>query len=68
MFSAGAGVGIGAALIAEGIKDALTAINSAWTGEPINWKQWGVEKLISVGTTLLFAGSDALFDAGQALR
>lgn len=46
----------------------MLAVNSAIKGTEIDWGKWGLEKLVSYGTTLLFAGYTAIKDAGNALK
>ncbi|CAF1353542.1 unnamed protein product [Adineta steineri] len=66
-FSASAASPIGTMLLTEGIGDMITAIKSAITGE-FSWKEYAIQKAISVAITVSTCGMAALKETGRAAK
>ncbi|CAF4913364.1 unnamed protein product, partial [Rotaria socialis] len=66
-FTGGAAVQIGTMLLSEGIGDMIHAIKSAITGE-FSWKEYAIQKAISIAITIATCGMAALKETGQAIK
>ena len=47
---------IGRTLITSGISDVFTGVNSLITGNPIDWKKWGLDKVGMIGASMFNFG------------
>ncbi|CAF3715511.1 unnamed protein product [Rotaria sp. Silwood1] len=66
-FTCGAAATIGTMLLTEGIGDMITAIRSAISGE-FSWKEYAIQKVISLAITISTCGMAALKETGQAIK
>ncbi|CAF4254967.1 unnamed protein product [Rotaria sp. Silwood2] len=66
-FTAGTAASIGNMLLTEGIGDMITAIRSAIIGE-FSWKEYAIQKAISIAITIATCGMAALKETGQAIK
>ncbi|CAF4306112.1 unnamed protein product [Didymodactylos carnosus] len=66
-FTCGAAATIGTMLLSEGIDDMITAIKSAITGE-FSWKEYAIQKAISIAITIATCGMSALKETRQAVK
>ena len=64
VFTAGVGASIGAGLIAEGINDMMYATMAGLTGT-FSWKDWAIQKAISIAITVATAGIGFLASGGS---
>ncbi|NEJ82884.1 hypothetical protein GR268_41085, partial [Rhizobium leguminosarum] len=55
----GTGANYASALIGEGISDLMAAGNAAWTGR-FDWKEWGIQKAISMLSSMTVAGLNSI--------
>ncbi|EFA86030.1 hypothetical protein PPL_01263 [Heterostelium album PN500] len=65
VFTEGIGSPVGVPLMAEGISDIITAIHEGVIDRTFSWKQWGIEKAISVTVSLITAGLGSLKAVGK---
>lgn len=56
VFTMGAGAVIGRALISEGINDIITAVKDCLINRNFNWKDYAIQKAISIVVTVLTCG------------
>lgn len=56
-FSAGAAIPLGISLIMEGGKDICKAIYCAYKNIDINWREYGKDKVISLGLSFALSGT-----------
>lgn len=67
VFSCGAAAQIGTMLLSEGVNDMIFAIKCGITGE-FSWKDYGIQKAISLTITIATCGLGALKEAGQLMK
>ncbi len=65
VFSWGAAAQFGMAFISEGVSDLITAAKAGIKGE-FSWKEWGIQKAISIAISLVTAGMGAVKAAAKA--
>ncbi|KAF6733932.1 Protein translocase subunit SecA [Oryzias melastigma] len=63
VFTCGTLAQVGIGLITEGISDCIYGIEALVTGE-FSWKDWAIQKAISIGVSLLTAGVGKLISKG----
>uniref|UniRef100_A0A914PSA0 Protein translocase subunit SecA n=1 Tax=Panagrolaimus davidi TaxID=227884 RepID=A0A914PSA0_9BILA len=64
-FSVGIGIGIGYALIQEGVCDLIAAVKDGIINRNFSWARWGIQKAISLAITVACAGFAALKSAAS---
>jgi hypothetical protein len=64
-FSGGLLATIGKALIEEGVSDIIFAVQSGIEGN-FSWKNYGINKAISIGTSILTFGVGRAFKYGKS--
>ena len=67
VFSSGTAINIGSMFLSEGINDMIFAIKCGITGE-FSWKEYGIQKAISLTITLATCGWGALKETGQLMK
>ncbi|CAF3319052.1 unnamed protein product, partial [Rotaria sp. Silwood2] len=68
VFSFGAGVGLGLSFLQEGISDLIACVKDGIINRNFNWKQWGIQKAISLAVTIACAGFSALKAAARTIK
>ncbi|EFA85914.1 helicase [Heterostelium album PN500] len=61
----GIGAPVGVALMAEGISDIITAVHEGIIERTFTWKQWGIEKAISLTVSVITAGTGSIKAVGK---
>lgn len=56
VFTMGGGAVIGRALIFEGVNDIITAVRDCLINRNFNWKDYAIQKAISIVATILTCG------------
>jgi hypothetical protein len=65
VFSFGAVAQFGLGLISEGVSDLITAVKAGIQGE-FSWKDWGIQKAISIAISVVTAGLGTVKAAAKA--
>ncbi|MCP3660067.1 MAG: hypothetical protein GY830_07060 [Bacteroidetes bacterium] len=68
VFSVGTGSQIGLGLISEGVSDIIAAIKGAIKGGEFSWKEWSIQKAVSLAISIISAGIGAVKDALKATK
>lgn len=68
VFSAGAGTGLGFSLLQEGLSDLVTCVKNGIINRDFSWKQWGIQKAVSLAITIACAGFSALKAAARTAK